>query len=354
MLMKAEKLVIRADASTQIGTGHVMRCLALAQAWYDRGGQAIFIMATEAPALAARLKSEGIEVLHLAVQQGSVDDAVQTSKIAQQMNTSWVIVDGYHFGSDYQRIIKDSGKRLLFIDDNRHADHYYADIVLNQNLHADENLYVNREPYTKLLLGTRYVLLRREFLKKQGWKRKIGEVARKILATLGGGDSDNVTLKVIHALQQVRVDSLEVVVVIGGSNPHLEELQSSIHNSPLTIRLEHNVTSMSELMAWADVAISSASTTAWELAFMGLPILALVLADNQRPIAELLSIRKVAVNLGWHKNISVSKITQALTELLLMVEKRSEMSSRGQRLVDGHGVSRVAEQIIKMNMLNTK
>jgi len=345
--MKAEKLVIRADASTQIGTGHVMRCLALAQAWYDRGGQSIFIMATEAPALAARLKSEGIEVLYLAVQQGSVDDAAQTSKLAQQMNTSWVIVDGYHFGSDFQRIIKDSGKRLLFIDDNSHTDHYYADIVLNQNIHANESLYQNREHYTKLLLGTRYVLLRREFMKWRGWKRETPETGCKLLITLGGGDSDNVTLKVIHALQQLKINDLETIVVVGGSNPHFKELQSSIRNLPLTIRLKHNVTNMAELMAWADVAISSASTTVWELVFMGLPSLVLVLANNQRFIAELLGMKKVVVSLDRHKNLSCGEISRQVTYLLENQDKRSKMTLEGQKLVDGRGSRRVVEEIIR-------
>jgi UDP-2,4-diacetamido-2,4,6-trideoxy-beta-L-altropyranose hydrolase len=340
-----QPLVIRADASTQIGSGHIMRCLALAQAWQDVGGHAVFTVGMTIAALEERLRSEGMEVIRLLVQPGSADDAIQTADSARQMGANWVVVDGYHFGVDYQQTIRDSGLRLLFVDDNGHAEHYYADVVLNQNIHAHEGLYANREPYTRLLLGIRYVLLRREFLKWWGWKREIPEVARKVLVTLGGGDPDNVTFKVLQALQQVAVDGLEAVVVVGGSNPYHEELQSAIRHSPFAIRLERNVTNMPELMAWADVAVSAGGSTCWELAFMGLPNLVLILADNQRPVAERLDTAGVAVNLGWRENLSSAEIAQVLTQLLATARVRMEMSWHGQQLVDGQGVNKVLRYI---------
>ena len=339
------RLVIRADASTQIGAGHLMRCLALAQAWQDAGGRVVFLMAMETPALEARLRSEGMEVIHLPVQPGSTDDAIRTADFAHQVGADWVVVDGYHFGADYQRIIKDSGLRLLFIDDNGHAGHYSADLVLNQNIHAHEGLYPNREPYTRLLLGTRYVLLRREFLKWRGWKREIPGVARKVLVTMGGSDPDNVTLKVVQALQQVDMDGLEATVVVGGSNPHYEELQSAVQDSRFPIRLESNVTNMPELMAWADVAVSAGGSTSWELAFMGVPTLVVILASNQRPIAERLDAVGVAINLGWCADVSPKEMAQVVMQLLKAPRTRAEMSQRGRRLVDGVGSDRVLQAL---------
>jgi UDP-2,4-diacetamido-2,4,6-trideoxy-beta-L-altropyranose hydrolase len=333
-------LLIRADASAQIGTGHLMRCLALAQAWQDTGGRAVFLMATEAPALESRLHSEGMEVVHLPVQPGSVDDAAQTADLAHQVGADWVVVDGYHFGADYQQAIKGSGLRLLFIDDNGHAGHYSADLVLNQNIHAHEDLYQNREPYTRLLLGTRYVLLRREFLKWRGWKREIPEVARKVLVTMGGSDLGNVTLKVIQALQQVDVDGLEAIVAVGGGNPHYEKLLSAIRDAHFPILLESNVTDMPELMAWADVAVSAGGSTSWELAFMGVPALILILANNQRLIAEHLDTMGAAVNLGWYEDISPTETAQVMTQLIRTPRSRAEMSKHGRQLVDGDGVYR--------------
>ena len=337
----SQPLLIRADAGTQIGIGHVMRCLALAQAWQDTGGRVVFLMATESPPLEARLRSEGMEVVHLPVQPGSTDDAIQTANHARQVGANWVVVDGYHFGAGYQRVIKDHGLHLLFIDDIGHAEHYYADLVLNQNIHAHEGLYKSKEPYTRLLLGTRYVLLRREFLKWRGWRREIPEVARKVLVTMGGSDPDNVTLKVIQALQQVDLDGLEAIVVVGGSNPHYEELQSAVQDARFPIRLESNVTQMPELMTWADVAISAGGSTCWELAFMGMPTVALILARNQCPIAERLDTVGVAVNLGWYEDVSPPEMAQVFMELMRTLTTRAQMAQRGQELVDGEGAARV-------------
>jgi len=336
--MMDKTLLIRADTGKHIGTGHVMRCLALAQAWQDRGGHAIFAMATEVPALEARLRSEGMEIVHLSTKPGSVDDARQTADLAQHREAVWIIVDGYHFDAEYQRIIKDAGLHLLFIDDYGHAAYYRADIVLNQNIHAHEGLYLNRAPYTQLLLGTRYVLLRREFLKWRGWERKIPKVARKVLITMGGVDSENVTLKVIGALEQVHIDELEAVVVVGGGNPHSEALESAIRNLRVSIRLERNVKNMPELMTWADLAISGGGTTCWELAFMGVPNLIVILAENQRPIAEGLDRAGVAVNSGWYTDLSSAEITRTLTHLLVEEKQRARMSQRARELVDGKGV----------------
>ena len=342
------KLVFRVDASTQIGTGHVMRCLALAQAWQDAGGQPIFVMTTEAQALKSRLRSEGMEVINLSVQMGSAEDAKETATLAQHLGATWVVVDGYHFGAEYQQIIKNFGLNLLFFDDYGHAAHYYADIVLNQNISASESLYANREPYTQLLLGTRYALLRREFWQWREWRREMPTQARKILVTLGGSDPDNVTLKVIQALRLVEVHGIEAVVVVGGSNPHYEQLQLATEVSHVPIRLERNAANMPELIAWADVAITGGGSTTWELAFMGLPSLIIVLADNQQAIAEKLGEMGVMVNLGWHEAVSAAKIKEAITslslshtELPITPATRAEMCKRGQELVDGEGTGRV-------------
>jgi len=317
-------LLIRTDASVQIGTGHLMRCLALSQAWQDAGGKVVFLMATKAPALEACLQSEGMKIVHLSVQPGSIDDAIQTSCYAHQVEADWIVVDGYHFGTNYQRIIKNQKCRLLLIDDLGNFEYYYADLILNQNIYAHEELYGNREPYTQLLLGTRYALLRREFLKWRGWKREIPEVARKVLVTMGGSDPDN---------------------VVGGSNPHYEELQSAVQDLRFPIRLESNVTNMPELMAWADVAISGGGSTSWELAFMGVPALVTILASNQYPIAESLNAIGCAVNLGWYEDVSPTETAQALTQLLRAPGTRAEMSKHGRQLVDGDGVDRALMHI---------
>lgn len=338
-------LIIRTDASAIIGLGHAMRCLALAQAIQDERKEAIFVLATRAPNLESRLKAEGMQVVHLEAKAGSVQDARETSALARSLSCQWLVLDGYHFQGEYQRMIKDTGLSLLFIDDYSHAEHYYADLVFNQNVYAHEKLYQNRESYTKLLLGTRYALLRREFLQRPRWIREIPSRAKRILVTLGGADPDNVTLKIIQALQEVEVAGLEAIVVLGGSNRHYQELLAVLEKSEASVELRRNVINMPELMAWADVAVTAGGTTVWELAFMGVPSLVLILAENQRLTAETLGGMEVVINLGWHTYVTVDKIRDEVTLLCSCYEKRSEMSQKAGVLVDGKGSSRVLDNL---------
>lgn len=329
-------LIIRADASAQIGTGHVMRCLALAQAWQEVGGQACFVLAHPAQAIETRLQAEGMEIRHLVgIEAGTGADAEATAVIAHEKKADWIIVDGYHFGAQYQQQLKTAGFRLLFIDDYGHADHYYADIVLNQNIYAHADLYPSREPYTRLLLGTEYVLLRREFWAWRDWQRPIPDKARKILVTLGGGDPDNVTLTVIQALQQLPDDDWEAIVLVGGQNPHYQELVTAVAHDP-RIQLRQNAANMPELMAWADVAVSAGGSTCWELCFMGLPNAIVILAPNQEPIAKALEEIGASTLLGWSNGLSQQKVEETLLSLRMNISQRNQMSQAGRQLVKGN------------------
>ena len=259
-------LLIRADADTRMGTGHVMRCLALAQAWQDAGGQVTFLSAALPPGLESRLNAEGMTLVTLDA------DAAQTALVAQELGADWVVLDGYHFDAGSQRALKDAGARLLVLDDNGDSDAYSADLVLNQNVHARAEWYASRAPDTRLLLGTRYALLRREFRVRHDRPRGTPKVARKVLVTLGGSDPDNVTLKVLDALALIRAESLDVTVVVGGGSPHRASLEDAAARMPFPVRVVVNAANMPELMAWADVAISAAGSTVWELAFSRRPV----------------------------------------------------------------------------------
>lgn len=340
--MKTSVLLIRADGTQQIGTGHVMRCLALAQVWQmSTGGAVVFVMASDAPALETRLRAEDAQVVRLATAPGSAEDAKQTAACALKCHASWVVIDGYHFDTEYQRILKGAGLQLLVIDDYSHAEYYDADMILNQNLHAQEQLYVHRQPQGRLLLGSRYLLLRQEFLQQGPPVRTTQAVARRVLVTLGGSDPENVTAKVIQALQHEQCKEVEGTVIIGGSNPHAQHLHDLLNNASASIELKHNVTDIREEMKRADLAISAAGSTAWELAYMGLPSLLIVVAENQRPIAAHLAQAGAAIDLGWHSTCSTSDIAQGVEQLRASATARQTMSQRGQTLIDGNGASRV-------------
>ena len=340
-------LLFRVEASIAIGSGHIMRCLALAQAWQNLGGNAIFAVATDIGKLQTRLETEGITIHQLSVTSGSREDGEAVIALAQKLGVSWVVVDGYQFGANYQQQLKAAGLNLLFIDDYGHAKHYSADLILNQNLSADERFYPHRENDTQLLLGTNYALLRWEFWQWRHWKREIPQTARKIFVTLGGSDPDNVTLKVMHALSAIKTEALEVVVIVGGSNPHYDQLQAVAQASPFSMTLKQNVTNMPEWMAWADLAIAAGGSTNWELAFMGLPSVIITVAENQSAIAQQLGKMGVTISLGWHQNLTVNQLTAAISDLLSAQQKRQQMSEKGRQLVDGLGSQKVIDQIME-------
>lgn len=329
------KLLIRADGSARMGTGHVMRCLSLAQGWRRAGGEAGFVLAEATPALEQRLQDEGINITRLDAPAGSAADAAETARLARGRGAEWVVADGYHFDAAFQQAIKAAGLQLLVVDDFGRAGPYCADYILNQNFHAMAELYTRRAPHTRLLLGTRYALLRQQFDDWRGWNREFPAVARKVLVTLGGSDPDNVTGQVVEALAQI--SGLEVKVLIGGSNPHREQLQSKIQNAKSKISFAVDAPNMPELMAWADTAIVAGGTTCWELAFMGLPSLLLLVADNQRDVVQSLCATGVA------RETTPARVATDLSLLQRDTDGRRAMSQRARRLVDGQGTSRVVD-----------
>jgi UDP-2,4-diacetamido-2,4,6-trideoxy-beta-L-altropyranose hydrolase len=335
-------LCLRADASTQMGTGHIMRCLALAQIWQAKGGQAFFVMATESPKLEERLHMEGFKVVHHHALLGSWEDGQQTISLAHKFQAKQIVLDGYHFGSSFQQQLKNAGFCVLCMDDNGHADHYYADWVLNQNIHAQEGMYSNREPYTKLLLGTQYILLRKEFCPWLGWQRQIVHKASKVLVTLGGSDPNNTTLTVLRALKHVTVSDLEAVVVVGSSNPHNGVLQEALHSVyPKVVDLRSNVDNMAELMVWADLAITAGGSTCWELSFMGLPSLVITVAENQVALVNQLENIGAVISLGKDTTLSDKSLASMLEQCLSNQKLRSDLSKRSSALVDGYGCERL-------------
>jgi len=377
MKIDGVKLLIRADATTGIGTGHVMRCIALAETWQNHGGKVVFVSHCESQVLQNRIIDEGFDLIPIKNPHPHPDDLKITLDILQRypllapLNrvpfqgvqsgcselsaakqerhapcskphalSPWLILDGYHFTPEYQKAIRDAGIRLLVIDDMNHLPHYHADILLNQNIDA-EQLHYSCGPEARLLLGTKYVLLRKEFWPWQEFKREIPEVARKILVTLGGGDPDNVTLRVIEAIKLLNMPELEVKVIVGPLNPHLAILRDSMLSAPCPMRFIQNVCTMPELMAWADVAISAGGSTCWELAFMKVPFITLVLADNQKSLTSALEQAGVCLNLGWHENTSIEDISHTVKRLLFDRKKCKAASERVRNLVDGRGGKRV-------------
>lgn len=335
-------LIIRADANAEIGTGHLMRCFALAQSWKAAGGKVVFITNCKSSNLIERLKNENFEVVEIENSYPHLADWLATQAVLKNYPKAWCAVDGYHFDAKFHGLIRRNGNRVLVVDDTAHLDFYDADAILNQNINADELNY-NCPPETQLLLGTQYVMLRQEFLARRDWQREIPEIARKILITMGGGDFHNQTLKAIRAVEQLKVENLQVKAIIGASNPHFAGLQKAVENSSVHIELIVGAENMSELMAWADICVSAAGSTCWETAFMHLPSVLIVTAENQTGIADGLDNRNFAVNLGWFEQVSETDLSKNSSEILLDKKRRREMSEAGREIVNGSGVARLVE-----------
>jgi UDP-2,4-diacetamido-2,4,6-trideoxy-beta-L-altropyranose hydrolase len=338
----SEILVIRADASTAIGTGHVLRCVALAQEWQSADGQALFCMQRTGQSIVRRLESEGIDIAYTDTVPGSCGDAKELVELCRRVGAAALVIDGYQFGSDYQRIATEANIPTLCVDDHGHAGHYFTDFVLNQNTSVSALLYASREPYTQLLLGSDYALLRREFIQR-GRIRRIQRArnhAVRLLVTMGGSDPGNFTSLVIAALGQLDCTNLEIRILVGGENPHIDALQQL--RAQARFQICHNVSDVPGLLAWADLVVSAAGTTCWELAYLGVPMVLVAIADNQLGIASTLAERGIAIDVGWYADPTVMRtITKAVTRLIKDEALRCRMSEEGRKLIDGLGAARV-------------
>jgi len=318
-----------------------MRCLALAQAWSTTAGSCEFVLAHGTPELESRIREEGFRVNSITAEPGSDDDVRRTLEIAHERNTAWVVIDGYCFTANYHRAIKNRSCRLVVIDDGGLGDSCVADVVVNQNPYATATSYAHCPRSTSLLLGARYALLRREFWSPSP-RLTISGKAERVLVTFGGTDPDNVTSMVLRALRMTPPNGGQVILVVGDGNPHYDSVVSQARDVGRWVRIKRGVRKMSELMRWADLAISAAGGTCWELAAMGVPMMLVPIADNQLPVADILERKRAAVNLGPAWKLSAERIAEAMHTLRIDSERRKDLLENARGLVDGKGAHRVA------------
>jgi UDP-2,4-diacetamido-2,4,6-trideoxy-beta-L-altropyranose hydrolase len=343
--MKRGILLVRADAAVTSGTGHVMRCLALAQAWQHAGGDVIFAIAQSTAAIQERLRSETVKVVAIHGVPGSAEDMRQTIDAALFHKAEWLVVDGYHFDAHYVSELQNV-LSLLVIDDNGELESYSSELVLNQNVHARAEMYAKRAPSTRLLLGPRYALLRNEFTAYRNWARKVPERGTRILLTMGGSDPKDLTPRILSALADLSIDNLQIRVVVGGSAENRSGVAEKAERFPGRVEVMSNVANMAESMVWADLAIAGAGTTCWEMCLLGVPAILVVVAENQRFIAQHLARIGAAVNAGPAESLDCSFLAQITAELLGSGDRRLEMSQSARQLVDGLGSDRVRAALL--------
>jgi spore coat polysaccharide biosynthesis predicted glycosyltransferase SpsG len=341
-------LLVRTDAGPGIGAGHFFRCLALVEEWRRRGGRALYATATGYGPLERRLEAEGVGIFRLDAEPGSNDDAEETAELAEDAGAAWIAVDGSRFDGNYQTRLGEAEARLLWIDDRGHAPPYTADLVLNPNPHAGPEHYAPRSPSTRLLLGARHVLLRRELRREPeehpGEEVEVPATARRILVTLGA-DPEGATGTVLEALAGLGLPGLEVTVMADGSDPRLEELRRTADALP-GAELHVDVDDVAPFLAVTDLAVVTAGGTIWELLHRGVPVLLLTLAPHQEPIAREVHRRGAGVDLGRFSDLTVPQITRAVAELVRAPRHRAHLAQRGRGLVDGRGAERVVDAMV--------
>lgn len=341
---KPRHLVVCAESGVQAGTGHVMRCLALAQAWTRAGGAVTFLLREGLPEIEERIRMEGVALQTLPKDFGPTPEAFVRAMLAT--GAPLAVLDGYGFGASEQAALSGAGIRVLTLDDYGHASDYPVRWVLNQNAYAAPAMYARRNADTRLLLGPAYALLRDEFLPWAAWKRTIADRACKILVTIGGSDPDNASEQILPSLELLERQDVEVVLVVGSGNPHLKDVQAASERCSVPVRIARAVPDMPALMAWADVAIAGAGVTSYELCYMGLPALLLIAAENQRGTAERLSELGAAVNAGTAREFRVEAFASKLQALIESGTRREAMSQIARELVDGLGSERVRAALL--------
>lgn len=313
-----------------------MRCFALAQHWRDLGRRVTFI-GRYPESLQPLLAAEGCVSVVLDRIHPDPGDLATTLQLLPP--DAVAVLDGYHFDERYQAALS-TAARLLVIDDAGHLPAYSGYALLNQNLHAAQVEYAEAPPLR--LLGPDYALLRREFRQHRGPPRATPERVTKLLISLGGADSNNDTLGVLDALDVCEPTGIEARVVVGPINAHRESLESFAEARDW-VALVHNPSDMAGLMAWAELAITSAGSICWELAVAGLPSILLALADNQIPLGREMEDAGAAVFAGQPESIATETLAAIIRTTFLDPIGRAEMSSTAARLVDGKGVIRVTE-----------
>ena len=365
-------LVIRTDATDRTGLGHAMRCLAIAQAFRKKGDKTIYAGRFTSEPVVKRIRDEGVTVFRMDDTGPDLKkDLKQTLSLLCSIREDyrdlgmkdtendrpedvWIVLDGYHFSDDYQRGLKQEGYSLIVVDDIAHLSHYYADILLNQNIYASELNY-SYDPNTELLFGPEFALIRNEFEQVRKTSQKdVPEKAENILITFGGSDSKNMTLKAIQALNHLNDSTLNVKIFLGPTNRHLESVKKELSHSRFKYECFRETGNIATLMAWADMAITGAGGTCLELAYMGVPSITVAISDNQIRAAKGYEKAGIFSTLGWWENVDVSDLKADICDLMQNPERRAKYRKMAQGLVDGKGATRIAESIDRCSVVKEK
>jgi UDP-2,4-diacetamido-2,4,6-trideoxy-beta-L-altropyranose hydrolase len=352
-------VVFRVDASVQMGTGHVMRCLTLANELKSHGANVSFICRTLEGHLCELIESEGYQVFRLPHVQNDEyieklafhshwlevnwkTDVEQTIQIIKAIQTvDWLIIDHYAIEKHWEEAVRPYVKKIMVIDDL--ADRFHnCDLLLDQNYYENFNLRYDKlvPDHCKLLLGPKYALLRNEFRKMRSILNERSGIIKRLFVCFGGSDPTNETEKVLRAIYGLQHTDIAVDVIVGASNLNKEKIESICKNME-KVNFFYQVNNIAELMAKADFAIVSGGTITWERYCLGLVGGIITVASNQETLAKTVHDLKIDTYLGSSSKVSENDLLQYIKVVSKQPDLLKRRSLMAMNLVDGNGVSRV-------------
>jgi UDP-2,4-diacetamido-2,4,6-trideoxy-beta-L-altropyranose hydrolase len=352
-------IAFRVDASFQIGTGHFMRCLTLADALKQRGAHCRFVSRQLPTHLSDMLTVRDHEFTQLSAHAGATDsdelthaawlgvsqsaDAQESTIVLSDRHWDWLVVDHYAIDHRWESLLRSATGQIMVIDDLADRQHD-CDVLLDQNYYLQmESRYSGRVPtHCRLLLGPRYALLREEF---RQWRDRISPrrgPVKRVLVFFGGVDANNYTLLALKALSNLGHGELAVDVVIGASHPNREQIEGMCADAHYSCHVQTH--RMAELMASADLAIGAGGSATWERCCLGLPCITLCMADNQSMQVAHAAVEGLCYAPELHGDIARG-IDRHLVALMENDFLRQCLSLKSLSAVDGLGAPRVLEKM---------
>lgn len=362
------RVVFRADASVQIGTGHVMRCLTLANALRENGAECVFVCRDLPGHLAAHVAEQGFALLLLPNPDGTTapvappthavwagvsweQDAHETAE--RMGHCDWLVVDHYAFDRRWQQALTPNYTRLMVIDDLADRAHL-ADMLLDQNLGRSAADYDGLVSKTCIrLIGPQHALLRPEFRNAREAslaRRSAEQGVRHILVSMGGTDLPDATSGVLDALEGADLpDDLRLSVVMGQSAPALERVRARAAQMPWPTEVLVNVRDMARLMSEADLAIGAGGGTTWERCCLGLPSIIVETADNQAGAVAAMEAIGAALGTGPMDDPAFGERLVAAVTKLIRFDDCIEISRKSALICEGNAAKFIAECMERKN-----
>jgi UDP-2,4-diacetamido-2,4,6-trideoxy-beta-L-altropyranose hydrolase len=343
-------IALRVDSSPDIGTGHLQRCLNLANELLSHGAQVTFLTCN-LPKNINHLIGPKFKNITLDVSTCDADGSQFTHLLQKEkLHFDILIVDHYFLQPSFEVKMRSYASKLFVIEDMPTRIHD-CDILLVQNeIVSGSTRYDPLVPsHCKKLLGPEYALLDPEFVQKRAILQRNYSKIKNILVFFGGVDKTNEVKKALVALSELTEHNFNIDVVIGEQNPHQAELKSLLCESNFTLHVQ--TTEMAKLMAKADLSIGAGGFSCFERFCLGLPTIAISVADNQTAILKELHQGQYLTYLGLHNEVTSNDIKKAVQHCLISSSEMFEMTKRDLKLVDGEGVKRVAEVILGSTLI---